>query len=492
MSSTPEDSDQSETNMLSLSDKALLERVSYMQYAGLSYGGNRDFYKTLGYDREIQSNQYRAKYKRGDIATQLIDLPASMCWRDAPTIVDDIDEGSDDEPQTQFEKDIQTLFDDYQLLHYLRRWDKAIGLGEYGLLMVGLAESTETEIEDIDSDTPSLDDRAEPDSYSMEDLAYFSVFTQGAVSGMDVVQNPLHERFGLPESYDLEMDAGRTSKTHTVHYTRVLHAAQNLLDNEIYGEPTLRNVFNRLQDREKILGGSAEAYWRSADRRLHLDYGGEGAPTDAEDVATEAEEMIHGLRGVLTTQNTDLNTIEGSDPNPEAANSAIMGAIAGATRIPKRILTGSERGELASTQDKANLTGHMEERRRSFNEPMMLRAVIDRLRDLGIVADPEGGSYTVNWDSLFELNQLEEAKLKGELATALKDSAPGGDPGQLATTEEIRESIMDWNPERGAEASEPSQEIEEEEIEENQPPDTIEDIDEMDDILDPVVTDGGE
>ena len=486
-----------ERDMLGLADRALLERLAVMRYAGLAYGGNRDYYETLGYNRNPKPEEYRARWERGGIAETINDAPAEASWRDRPEIIDEASEGPDDESVTQFEEDIDRLFEDMQLLHYLERWDKALGMGEFGLLMLGLAESDEPDVSEVEGDAPSLDQPAEEGAYQPDDLAYFSVFTQESVDKVNTVSNPMHERFGLPDSYRVEIDSGDGSRTVTIHYTRILHAAEGLLDNEVYGKPRLRPVLNRLDDREKILGGSAEAYWRSADRRLQLNYEGDSSPQDADEVAEEAEEMIHGLRSVITTRNTELNAIEGSDPDPSGALDKNTEELSGTVGIPTRILTGSERGELASTQDRATFFGRIQERRTSFCEPMMLRPFIDRLIHLGVVNEPTGEGYEVEWPDLFELNEIEQAELMETKAKALKAAAPMGDPGALATDAEIRETIMGWDPEKGGESSieedpELTEEDEEGDITDEQPGD----VDEMEDILEqieqPVAPDGGD
>ena len=490
---TAEDGDR---DMLGLADRALLERLAVMRYAGLAYGGNRDYYETLGYNRNPRPEEYRARWERGGIAETINDAPAEASWRDRPDVIDNASDGPSDESVTQFERDIDFLFDELQLLHYLERWDKALGMGEYGLLMLGLAESEEPDISEVSGDAPSLGEPAEENAYALDDRAHFSVFTQESVTDIKTVSNPMHERFGLPRLYDLEIDAGDGARAETVHYTRVLHAAEGLLDNEVYGKPRLRAVLNRLDDREKILGGSAEAYWRSADRRLQLNYQGDSSPQDAGEVAEEAEEMIHGMRSVLTTRNTELNAIEGSDPDPTGALDKNTEELSGTVGIPKRILTGSERGELASTQDRATFFGRIQERRTSFCEPMMLRPLIDRLIHLGIVSEPNGDGYDIEWADLFELNEIEQAELMETRAKALKTAAPMGDPGSLATDPEIRETIMGWDPEKGAESSidEDPELVEGDEgdITDEQPGD----IEDMEDVFErieqPVAPDGGD
>ena len=478
-------------------DTNLANRYIAARNAGLAFGGDRDYYETLGYTRDPSVEDYYAKYLRNDIARTIVDAPANATWRERPQVIDGEDEGRDEDAETEFEQAVEYLFDEHRLLHYLERTDRVSGIGEYGILFLGLAEEP-----DENGNAPSLEDPAQPGEFDsiletkedpnrdFDDLAYLSTFSQARVKDIDMVTEPTNPRYGLPEKYQIEFDSHGTQRTDWVHYTRVIHVAEDLLENEVFGRPRLEAVLNRLEDLEKVVGGSAEMFWRGADRKLHLNYQGDGRPQDSGEVANEAEEMAHGLRDVLTTSNTELQSIEGEDVDPSGVVDKLLELIAGETGIPKRILTGSERGELASTQDRATFYGRIQQRQEQFAEPMLLRPVLDRLIDLGILPDPddEDGVYTIEWPDLFELNELEQAELRKKNAEALKAASPGGDPGQTATTAEVRENIMAWSPELGEESSlDTDPEVEERE-DEGDPTDYDEaDEDALEDILD----DGG-
>ena len=73
-----------------------------------------------------------------------------------------------------------------------------------------------------------------------------------------------------------------------------------------------------------------------------------------------------------------------------------MKLISAASGIPLRIMTGSERGELASTQDDGNWASRIEERQLHFAEPMILRPLIDRLIELRALPEPSDGEYQLN------------------------------------------------------------------------------------------------
>jgi hypothetical protein len=115
----------------------------------------------------------------------------------------------------------------------------------------------------------------------------------------------------------------------------------------------------------------------------------------------------------------------------------ILNDISGGAGIPKRQLIGSERGELASSQDESNFLGTVAGRQEHDAEPGILRPVLDRLIATGVLPEPEGGSYTVEWPSLFELTEEEQSQVALNLAQALKNAAPMGDPGTFLDDEQI-------------------------------------------------------
>lgn len=435
-----------------LADSNLASRYNVAARAGQSYGGDRDLYTTLGYDRNPSAEDYLSAYTRNHIARRIVDAPVKATWSNRPSIVDEASDGNDDEAETEFERAVEYLFDEHRLLHYLERADKATGVGEYGLLFFGLASG----------DTVGLDDDATNANYSSvldtkdaagpDDLAYLATFTQGRVTDIDTVDDPTRVRYGMPEAYDLKFELDTTSNVETVHHSRVIHIVEDVLENETYGRPRLEAVYNRLVDLEKVVGGSAEMFYRGADRKLQLNYTGDGSPPDADDLAEQADEMVHGLRNVLQTSNVDVNTIGGEDVDPTGVVEQILKLIAGETGIPLRILTGSERGELASSQDRATFYKRISERQVQHAEPSILRPVLDRLIALGILPEPQGDGYVVEWPNLFELTDLEHAELMEKKAKAIK-AASGGRPLQVAETAEVREQIFGWGPELGSESS---------------------------------------
>ena len=93
--------------------------------------------------------------------------------------------------------------------------------------------------------------------------------------------------------------------------------------------------------------------------------------------------------------------------------------ISGATGIPSRILTGSERGELASSQDVDSWNTRVDERRIDYAEPMILRTYINTLIAAGVVPQPIDGKYKIEWPAFTSLNPKDRAEVAERLSRAV-------------------------------------------------------------------------
>ena len=82
----------------------------------------------------------------------------------------------------------------------------------------------------------------------------------------------------MPKTYTLDLSSpdltginSSTVRKVEVHYSRILHVAEGVLQNSYKGEPRLSRVFNLLDDLMKVAGGSAETFWLTANRGLQAD-----------------------------------------------------------------------------------------------------------------------------------------------------------------------------------------------------------------------------
>ena len=106
-------------------------------YFGRQYGNDRDIFDVLGYPKEIDLEDYRAKYERHDIAERIVRLPARDTWQQPPALVDE------EETETAFETAVEEFAKATRMWHYLRRTDTVAGIGEYGVLFIGFTDGND-------------------------------------------------------------------------------------------------------------------------------------------------------------------------------------------------------------------------------------------------------------------------------------------------------------------------------------------------------------
>lgn len=406
---------------------------------GNQYNGERDIYDVLGYKRDPDIEDYRARYERQDIAEKIISLPPEDTWKGSPDIIDE-----DGDSESEFERAVEDLDQQTQYLQYLRRTDIVAGIGQYGLLFIGTDIETET---DDDEGNVDLGQELPENSLSgPEDISYFQPIAQDSVEnwrlGHEDGLSPNDEMYNKPVRYKIDFSPidEAESDERWVHHSRILHIPSGPRDeSEIKADPRLQSILNRLYDLEKVVGASAEMFWSGADRKFFFNIDSENAQdipdNELDRLEDEAEQLVHEMRQHMKAFNMDLDVIGGDDPDPTGVIDSILKFISGAKGIPIRKLIGSERGELASSQDEANWFGQIEYRRNTFAEPVILRPFVQMMIRLGALPEPNGGRFEVEWPNLFELNEVEETQVQLNRSEVL-DNLSGGNPQNLPADNE--------------------------------------------------------
>lgn len=427
----------------------LLNTTRGISRTGLQYDSKRNVEEALGYNTNPGPKDYRAYYDNRGIASVIVDRPAHDTWRKPPEVKD----GSGGE--SQFMKDWQTLVNNYKVFHYLERLDRLSGVGRYGALLLGFKDENDNDLS-LEVQNPT-------------DFLYLTPFWEQRATIEDFENRLNEERFGRPTEYEIDFTTdvegfsmeGKDERT--VHHSRIIHVAEGLLDNDVYGEPRLKKVFNRLHDLDKLIGAAPEGFWQQAAKGYHFDEkeGADLGKEEIQDIKQEFGEFINGFRRAVATSGVNVNELTGEvSADPSNPFDIVISVIAAKTGIPKRILTGSERGELASSQDRKNWFDQVEERRQNFAQPMILEAFIDRLVSYDLISPPHEGSYDVEWPNLWTPTALEEADIMAKKAKALKD-ASGGMPQNIMDKPMILEEIFGINPEKVEQVDEADLEVDE-------------------------------
>lgn len=387
----------------------LVSRLNLASQMGQSYGGDRDLYQALGYpaDSELKFDRYYAQYKRHDIAKAIIVRPIKATWRGDVEIIE-----SRDDKETQLEKAWMKLYDDLKLKSKFIRVDKLTGIGKYGILLMGL------------SDTKKNEDFEKPVKQGINKLLYVKPISEKNAQIHSFVNDPANERYGLPLTYEVTIsqpgNSGMTSSI-KVHYTRIIHIIDEILESEIEGEPRLEAVFNRLMDLEKLIGGSAEMYWRGArpGYATSLKEGYKITNDVIEDLKNQIDEYEHNLRRILKLEGFDVKELAAQVSDPKSHVDVQIQMISAVTGIPKRILTGSERGELSSSEDKNEWSEWIQSRREEFAESQIIRPFVEWCIKYGILPKPSTETYDIQWSDLFAQSNKDKAEVGRIRAEAL-------------------------------------------------------------------------
>ena len=390
-----------------LFNSAIAVRESIAARLGKSFNDDRKLYAALGYPTSPSYNDYAAKYERQDIARAVVDLPVRESWRMVPDIVDD------KEGESEFEKQWATLIKDRKVFHYLSRVDRLASLGTYAILFLGF-DDTQEQAQELTS---------------ARELLYMMPYTELNATVSTYESNTKNERYGHPTLYQVNRKSlgigSDTGLQTNVHWTRILHVAEDTLEDDLAGIPRLRAILNRLYDLQKIVGGSAEMYWRGAlpGYGLKVDENRTLGTQDLADLKVEMEKYLHGLQRFVRLEGVSIQDFAVQVADPSNHVDVQIDMICAQTRIPKRILLGSERGELASTQDKVAWAAVIEARRLEYCEPMILRPFIDRLIKVGALPEPKGNEYTIEWPDLLAPGDKEKAEIGEVRSKALKNYA---------------------------------------------------------------------
>jgi len=386
----------------------LLARVDLFNRLGTQYAGKRDIYKALGYPTNLTFEDYAARYQRQDIAKAIIDRPINAVWRGQVKL----SQGKRDK-DTRFEKAWKELWKKYHLKSKFIRLHKLANIGRYAILLFGF------------NDVKSPNDWQKPVGKTPK-LIYLNPISEGNATISSFDQKSTSERFGLPEFYNItlsndDMDSAQAvSRTMIVHYTRILHVTSDLLESDIYGTPSLRPVYNRLMDLEKLVGGSAEMFWRGARPGYTGEVDKEHFMNDTmkADLVNQLDEYENELRRFLINEGVKITSLDTQISDPINHVGIQLQMISAEKGIPLRILLGSERGELASSEDKSNWLESVQNIQSDVVEDRILNPFIDKCLTYSILPDTSE-NYNFIWPDLFAPSIKERADIGAIRAKAV-------------------------------------------------------------------------
>lgn len=354
-----------------------------------------------------------------------------------------------DTKKTKFEKAWAKIYTDLGLKQVFMRADRITGLGRYSVMLLGL------------NDVRNEAGFAKPVSKTKRlRLLYVKPLSEISATIQSYETNQTNKRYGKPLFYEVKIvendvsntansvKQGSVSKTLKVHYTRIVHITEDILESEVFGTPRLEAIYNRLIDLEKVIGGDGEMYWRGARPgyvgKVDPEY--EMGAEARKALKEQIEEFEHNLKRVLVNEGVDYKSLAQQISDPTSHVDVVIQMISAVTGIPKRILVGSERGELSSAQDKQEWISYVTGRREEQNEPYILRPFIDTLIALGVVPTPKNDEYHVIWDKLFSLSDKEKIEVGKQRAISLKEYSTNPAAQYLIPYDTFLQHLMGFDP----------------------------------------------
>jgi len=365
--------------------------------------------------------------------------------------------------------DSDSMFDQEQgspIWSYLLRADILSGIGQYGVIFFGIddglpfsdpAEGVE-ELNSMPGDkatikegrdktrpkdggsrdgtdaqyTGKYDDRGLYPRYTFSTnanliknrrLMYLRVLPESMAEVVSYETNITSPRYGQPTSYRVTFNEyGRSGSvtsgptgTYNVHWTRVQHVADwyHTADaSEILAKPRCEPVLREILSARKPLYASAEGYWKTCMTILIGEFttpDGTKPPVNAQGMKDFFWRIQNSLQRTGWLENGSLKSIAPTVTDPTPFINILVEAICIKLGIPIRIFKGSERGELASSQDDSQWNDELRNRQNVYITPGIIIPFITRLVMLGVLPRPTG--LRIKWPDMDSMTRAQQGTL---------------------------------------------------------------------------------
>jgi len=403
--------------------------------------GDRNINASCGYPDNITTEQYQAMYDREGIATRVVGVLPEESWAEDPTVTE-----TEEPEKTEFEEAVDALVRDHNLWHYLQRVDEQSGIGEYGVLLLGIDDGKL-----LSEPVEGINDRGEKVGNPDHELMYLRVFPQSLASIAAVETDETNPRYGEPTAYRIKFanEHGEAANEKEVHWSRCIHIADMRTSSEVFGTPRMQVNYNRLYDLRKILGGSGEMFWKGGFPGLSIEThpGDEDVDIDVDALKEQVLAYQHGMQRYLSLLGLTAKSLEPQVASPAEHVRTHLLAIAIAMGVPLRILMGTEEAKLAGQTDTSHFNRRLGRRQNKYISPMVIRPTFDRFITLGILPEP-AELFEIVWADLNSPSDLDKATVAKLITESLAKYA-GADVENLIPPLEFFVNVLGWSTEQG-------------------------------------------
>lgn len=413
--------------------------------------------------KQITLLDYKEMYLRSGIAQRVCNLWPLESWQvlpavyesdkpDSPTEFDKawIDLGKSLADNSNYKDKAGENENSHPVWNYLVKLDIISGIGHYGVLLLGFNDGKPlhepidgfgdegeeegligTDLQyDQDPTKPLLDGAYVSSGAGKEPkLTFLRTFPEQLAEVTRWENRKNHPRYGQPVFYNITLNdpdlyttgVGLSTGTTKVHWSRVVHVADNGdSSSEAVAYPRQLAVWNDLIDLLKVYGASGEGFWQGCFPGIVFEtdpkYGSQ-IELDATTIRAQMQDYMQRLQRYLAIQGMTAKTLSPVVSDPTAHVNARIEAICIKLNVPVRVFRGSERGELASSQDDSAWNDRVKLRQRVYNTPRLVVPLVSRLIKIGVLPEPK--EWFCDWPDIDSPSDQEVATVASTIVTAL-------------------------------------------------------------------------
>ena len=399
------------------------ERVNTLRRAS-GGTGKRDLNSECDYPENPDAEYFKKLYDRNPIANRIVSLYPKECWQVQPQVNERDTEGV----RTPFEKAWDELGASLRgrrswhaqeegsiVWSYLQRLDECCGIGHYGVLLLGLDDLPV-------GSTRTLADPVQFGPGNPRKLLFVRPVPENMARVTRWETDPGNPRYGRPTEYMISFNdpsegeqsgIGLAAGIRPVHHSRVIHVADNSLSSDVFGVPRMKVPLDRIEDLKKEYAGAGEGFWQAClpilSMETHPQMGGD-VDVDENALKDMLEQIFNGSQRWMQTFGLAAKNLSPNVPSPAPFIDKAIEAICIVMGCPVRIFKGSERGELASSQDDDAWNDRLRQRQAGWITPHLIAPFVDRLIEYGVLPIPPKG-FVVSWPDLTSRSDQQKAQV---------------------------------------------------------------------------------